>query len=147
MRPCSDCRQIHFGYNYIFGYLQQSVSTVICKWSGRTFCIQTWPLCTNLSAWAKWKRICRDPIWIAFANHLAMCFGSDLQKSDFMWLLLLRLNKINLDTIWTCQKSDLGCQSEQGLSWVGWWWSNTWVRQLSSRTPVFETTLRLTFSI
>ncbi len=44
------------------------------------------------------------------SNHLAVRFGSDLQK-----FLLSRLPEVNLDTIWICQKSNLVWQSEQGL--------------------------------
>ncbi len=52
-----------------------------------------------------------DLNWIS--NNLAMWFGSDLQKSDFVFLLF-RLNKINLNKIFMCQKSDLSWQFEHG---------------------------------
>ncbi len=46
-----------------------------------------------------------------------MWFGSDLQKIGFhLVFLLFRLPEISLDTIWICQKSDVGRQSDQGHS-------------------------------
>lgn len=44
-----------------------------------------------------------------------MWFGSDLQKSHFMCFFAVQTS-INLDTIYMCQKTDLGWQPDQGQS-------------------------------
>ncbi len=56
--------------------------------------------------------------WIEFQATI-LPWGLDLIcKSwiSFLGFLQFRHSEINLNTIWTCQKSDLGWQSEQGLS-------------------------------
>ncbi len=62
------------------------------------------------------RHICRNQIEIAFQATLPCgldlicknCISCDFWKFTF--------NKVNLNTIWIRQKSDLGWQSEQGLS-------------------------------
>ncbi len=87
----------------------------ICEWCKRHSVIR-FERAANL----EWRCISRSQIWIAFQTTSP--WGLDLISKNQIWygLLLFRLPDINLDSVWICQKSSFGWQSEQGHrnNWV-----------------------------